>query len=215
MTLMSGLSKSVALALVAAAVILPARILPANAATIVLIQEWEVDNSNPLNTFSTGARWDDSGLTGVGTEFFFLDRFTASNFIGGIGQFSAVAQFTLPQSLTIPGNTVARYINGIFDGFGNTNTPGGGTPAVQLEIEATGFGAGAFGFRNLPGPQQQQFVYFPPISGERRYDLVSSQFVTPSAVPLPAALPLSAAGLSLLGFLGWRKRRKGAGPASA
>jgi hypothetical protein len=29
-----------------------------------------------------------------------------------------------------------------------------------------------------------------------------------SAVPLPAALPLFAAGLSAMGFMGWRKRRK-------
>ncbi|WP_025896824.1 hypothetical protein [Sneathiella glossodoripedis] len=31
--------------------------------------------------------------------------------------------------------------------------------------------------------------------------------VTVSAVPLPAALPLYAAGVALLGFLGWRKRK--------
>lgn len=31
---------------------------------------------------------------------------------------------------------------------------------------------------------------------------------TPSAVPLPAALPLYAAGMGVLGFLGWRKKRK-------
>jgi len=30
----------------------------------------------------------------------------------------------------------------------------------------------------------------------------------PSAVPLPAALPLYGAGLALLGFMGWRKRRQ-------
>lgn len=32
--------------------------------------------------------------------------------------------------------------------------------------------------------------------------------MTVSAVPLPAALPLYGAGLAVLGFLGWRKRRK-------
>lgn len=34
--------------------------------------------------------------------------------------------------------------------------------------------------------------------------------MTVSAVPLPAALPLYGAGLAVLGFLGWRKRRKAA-----
>lgn len=31
---------------------------------------------------------------------------------------------------------------------------------------------------------------------------------TPSVVPLPAALPLYAAGMGLLGLVGWRKKRK-------
>ncbi len=31
---------------------------------------------------------------------------------------------------------------------------------------------------------------------------------SPSTIPLPAALPLYAAGMGLLGLLGWRKRRK-------
>lgn len=34
--------------------------------------------------------------------------------------------------------------------------------------------------------------------------------MTVSAVPLPAALPLYGAGLAVLGFIGWRKRRKAA-----
>jgi hypothetical protein len=33
---------------------------------------------------------------------------------------------------------------------------------------------------------------------------------TPSAVPLPAALPLFAAGLGVLGLLGWRRKRRAA-----
>lgn len=37
--------------------------------------------------------------------------------------------------------------------------------------------------------------------------------ITVSAVPLPAALPLYGAGLAVLGFVGWRKRRKAAAQA--
>ncbi len=37
--------------------------------------------------------------------------------------------------------------------------------------------------------------------------------VTVSAVPLPAALPLYGAGLAVIGFVGWRKRRKAAAQA--
>ncbi len=36
-----------------------------------------------------------------------------------------------------------------------------------------------------------------------------------SATPLPAALPLFASGGGLLGFLGWRRRRKNAAPVAA
>jgi len=34
--------------------------------------------------------------------------------------------------------------------------------------------------------------------------------VTLSAIPLPAALPLYGAGLALMGFLGWRKKKASA-----
>ncbi|MCR9215063.1 MAG: VPLPA-CTERM sorting domain-containing protein [Proteobacteria bacterium] len=37
--------------------------------------------------------------------------------------------------------------------------------------------------------------------------------ITVSAVPLPAALPLYGAGLAVMGFVGWRKRRKAAAQA--
>lgn len=181
---------------------------PTNAATIGLIQQWELSLGSP-DTFTTGARWDNTGLTGVGTEFFFLERFTASRFLNDIGQFSAAAQFTSPQSLALPGNTVARYVNGIFDGFGNTNSPGGGTASVQLVIEATSQGAGGYGWDEGPGVGPL-FVYFPPISGRGEYRLVSSEFVNLTPVPLPAALPLLAGGLGLIGLVGWRRKRTAA-----
>ncbi len=45
-------------------------------------------------------------------------------------------------------------------------------------------------------------------SGETPYSLsIETQI---SAVPLPAALPLYGAGLAVLGFVGWRKKRKAA-----
>jgi PEP-CTERM motif len=37
----------------------------------------------------------------------------------------------------------------------------------------------------------------------------------PSAVPLPAALPLFASGLGVMGFLGWRRKRKKAAAMAA
>jgi hypothetical protein len=41
------------------------------------------------------------------------------------------------------------------------------------------------------------------------------ELTAPSAVPLPAALPLFSSGLGVLGYLGWRKRRKRVAQAAA
>jgi hypothetical protein len=40
------------------------------------------------------------------------------------------------------------------------------------------------------------------------YRLLSKGAITTSPVPIPAALPLLAAGLSAMGFMGWRRKRK-------
>jgi hypothetical protein len=45
------------------------------------------------------------------------------------------------------------------------------------------------------------------ISGSNAFEYANVQL---SAVPLPAALPLYGAGIAVLGFMGWRKRRKAA-----
>ena len=48
------------------------------------------------------------------------------------------------------------------------------------------------------------------VAGEQAgYDNVT--FGSPSPVPIPAALPLLAAGLGAMGFMGWRRKRKAAG----
>ena len=40
--------------------------------------------------------------------------------------------------------------------------------------------------------------------------VLNIDYTTPSAVPLPAALPLFGAGLAIMGFIGWRRKRKAA-----
>jgi hypothetical protein len=51
-------------------------------------------------------------------------------------------------------------------------------------------------------------LFLDPILLDAGFTLEWSSNVGNSAVPLPAALPLFAAGLGLLGLLGWRKNRK-------
>ncbi|WP_169544223.1 hypothetical protein [Sneathiella aquimaris] len=70
---------------------------------------------------------------------------------------------------------------------------------------------GAFGNRGMEGADN----YF-MLGNLLTVDMLVTQpgdwirVVTVSAVPLPAALPLYGAGVALMGFLGWRKRRKAA-----
>jgi hypothetical protein len=49
-------------------------------------------------------------------------------------------------------------------------------------------------------------VAFWGITGREAYSVQVDPFVSP--VPLPAALPLFAAGLGVMGLLGWRRKRK-------
>ncbi|MCR9214959.1 MAG: hypothetical protein NXI13_14675 [Proteobacteria bacterium] len=51
------------------------------------------------------------------------------------------------------------------------------------------------------------FNRFKILSGRNSFELAN---VSISAVPLPAALPLYGAGLAVMGFVGWRKRKKAA-----
>ena len=77
---------------------------------------------------------------------------------------------------------------------GAGNTPGG--------LWFIGFGGGTNG-----GPSNALF-FTDGIDGET-HGLFGA--IT-SPVPLPAALPLFAIGLGLMGLLGWRRKRKGALP---
>lgn len=56
------------------------------------------------------------------------------------------------------------------------------------------------------------FLFSPSSADETATSLSSASWDdgSPSVVPLPAALPLYAAGMGLMGLMGWRKRRKSA-----
>ena len=81
--------------------------------------------------------------------------------------------------------------------FSNPAIPGDITAAFALE--GVGIGTGNFG---LGGPSSVINLSF-------RIDTVSANG---AVVPLPATLPLFAAGLGAMGLLGWRRKRKAAPP---
>lgn len=81
--------------------------------------------------------------------------------------------------------------------FSNPAIPGDITAAFALE--GVGIGTGSF---FLGGPSSVLNLSF-------RIDTVSANG---AVVPLPAALPLFAAGLGIVGLLGWRRKRKATPP---
>jgi hypothetical protein len=65
----------------------------------------------------------------------------------------------------------------------------------------------SLGFINAIITTTSAFNRFKLLSGRNSFELAN---VSISAVPLPAALPLYGAGLAVMGFVGWRKRKKAA-----
>ncbi|GBF26379.1 hypothetical protein MnTg02_01417 [bacterium MnTg02] len=51
--------------------------------------------------------------------------------------------------------------------------------------------------------------------GDAQTNLFGGLFYTPSPVPVPAALPLFGTGLAIMGFIGWRRKRRMAAQAAA
>ncbi len=67
------------------------------------------------------------------------------------------------------------------------------------------------GFINAVITTDSIFNRFKLLSGSNSFEIAN---VSISAVPLPAALPLYGAGLAVMGFVGWRKRKKAAAAAA-
>jgi hypothetical protein len=144
---------------------------------------------------NTESRWigpnNNGNLDGPGGEYKYETTFDLTGLIPGTalltGQWSA------------DNGGVDILLNGV--STGNTH-PGGTTAFTSFAsfVIDSGFIAGVntleFIVNNLPG------------NGDNPTGLrVEFREATASAVPLPAALPLMAAGLGAFGFMGWRRKR--------
>jgi hypothetical protein len=146
--------------------------------------------NQPVNTAVTAA------IVGAGTEFSDGDNSLALDLTADIG---ASTIDIVMASLIPDGNTVSAITflfgdlnfddNSIITGIlilGNSWT---GTPTISWTNTSISI---AFAVQGLAGFESKTF---------------SAQIQT-SPVPLPAALPLFAAGLGAMGFMGWRRNRR-------
>jgi hypothetical protein len=100
---------------------------------------------------------------------------------------------------------ITAYLNGAYVGTNTTTAPNPGTwPTGTLTFNSL------LTFDNV-------VVHWDSANGATDYGPIfaaDNMIVTPSAVPLPAALPLFATGLGAMGLLGWRRKRKAAAIAA-
>lgn len=63
---------------------------------------------------------------------------------------------------------------------------------------------------NFPSKVQYVNAFFSGTNGQVDFNNIgfTGELSNPSVIPLPAGLPLLGSGLALMGFLGWRKKRK-------
>jgi hypothetical protein len=146
--------------------------------------------NQPVNTALTPA------IVGSGIEFSFGSSSTSGSLTADIGP--STIDIVLA-SLIPGGNTFSALTflfgdlnfddNSIITGVSILGNGWTGTPTINWTNTSISI---AFAAQGLAGFQTKSF---------------SAQIQT-SPVPLPAALPLLAAGLSAMGFMGWRRKRK-------
>jgi hypothetical protein len=128
------------------------------------------------------------GFYDVKLPFFVLQSSAGFIDTGSGSQYASQVLGSTPVSVTLGGTAVAD-INSVAGG-----TYPGGTFVV--------------GFTNLSAFVANTAIF---INGNHEHTPILELTSGPvSATPLPAALPLFATGLGLMGLLGWRRKRKGA-----
>ena len=147
----------------------------------------DTPNTDPSVTFGVLVNAGSTYLGGGGTSL------NPGSLYFGNGVTDAVFSFRGPTGMT----TFYALLNGI---------------VLEQFSAPIDFGVGAsgrfYGFVNLLLFDEIQISMAP---GNREFSFDNLQFNNaPSAVPLPAALPLFAAGLSAMGFMGWRRKRRAA-----
>ncbi len=198
------------------------------------------DFTNVLLTLSSSPQTIEPGLQitetttllGGGAEFaeFYISTVSAvatppplvSN---GGGNFSITVNNIQLTAATVSSNYYFDYAT---NGAANTGIAAFSGAGVEINPNSGSLGAGLDAFYFLgfvPGPASTttSYDYFcSPFSACVSFSNVDPNAngyffgveLTPSATPLPAALPLFATGLGAMGLLGWRRKRKAAALAA-
>ena len=150
-----------------------------------------VNYNDSIDSFDNG-----SGIVGVGTDV---------TIGGGFYDFNA----------GVGGNEFIFSVNNSFCGVANCAGPiklsllnlnfSGGEQLVGFNLLSATLAGLSFTFTST------SLIFLATEGDLAPGAVISGIFQTaPSAVPIPAALPLLAAGISAMGFMGWRRKRKSA-----
>ena len=146
--------------------------------------------------FVTGI-YDDTGYTGIGTEAF--------NFIEANFEFSSGGSLLHDTSHTVFDMFGVLFVNGTpTDLINHNNTEANGkSKLIFNSAEAPGY-PGALGIYMADNSSAMlvEGFWITNHQGAQAHNLVS--FSAPTAIPLPAALPLLGSVIGLLGLLSWR-----------
>lgn len=155
---------------------------PAHAAALLVETDWvpNVLYESFRGPLVSKAHFSTDGVTGIGTEDFFVHLFTLTG--PDIGAYTA--QFSFPLDHT-PGHMFARYENGVLQSFNDV-----GVVVMKNDFSNHTFSM-SYGTRRYPNP---------PVLGELILKRGFSTFgewdpLSSSVVPLPGTLLLLASGL--------------------
>ncbi len=133
--------------------------------------------------------------------------------ISGTFTYDSVSEQLSSQNITVGGASgYASTYNFQYQPWNDSNTLGLMTAAnsasdnafAMLILSFSGALDGSLGLKALSSITGYNL---PGYSGAHAYGLAGGVQVV-SAVPLPAALPLYGAGIAVMGFMGWRRKRK-------
>jgi len=144
---------------------------------------------------------------------------------GGLGVLGGTdnLELGLGETLNLAFNTSVEIVNWTFNGLMNMNghqdaANGDFTASVDggsLSSDASNFDG--LGGETIPDSSISMCVLNPSFCNTNSISFASNsnspfegylESITIAAVPIPAALPLFAGGLGLLGFMGWRRKRR-------